>query len=182
MLTRLIYRIENRTIGGITLNSSQLKATIAEHIMMHYKSLYRLAFSYVQTEEDAMDVVQESACKALEAYQKIQSQSYIKTWLYRIVINTSIDTLRKRKKETIGIEDYMLDQTLTDPNNAYTDLELMDLFHLLNEKDRTVMILRFFEDMKLDDISAITMESVNTVKTRLYRALKLLKIQYEEQE
>lgn len=150
--------------------------------MMHYESLYRLAFSYVQTEADAMDVVQESACKALEAYKKIQSEDYIKTWLYRIVINTSIDTLRKRKKESVGIENYMLDETIAISEDAYTNLELMDLFNLLNEKDRTVVILRFFEDMKLDDISTITSESVNTVKTRLYRALKLLKIQYEQQE
>lgn len=149
---------------------------------MHYESLYRLAFSYVQTEADAMDVVQESACKALEAYKKIQSKDYIKTWLYRIVINTSIDTLRKRKKESVGIENYMLDETIAISEDAYTNLELMDLFNLLNEKDRTVVILRFFEDMKLDDISTITSESVNTVKTRLYRALKLLKIQYEKQE
>lgn len=164
------------------MSSSHIKATIAEHIMMHYESLYRLAFSYVQTEADAMDVVQESACKALEAYKKIQSEDYIKTWLYRIVINTSIDTLRKRKKESVGIENYMLDETIAISEDAYTNLELMDLFNLLNEKDRTVVILRFFEDMKLDDISTITSESVNTVKTRLYRALKLLKIQYEQQE
>lgn len=164
------------------MSSSHIKATIAEHIMMYYESLYRLAFSYVQTEADAMDVVQESACKALEAYKKIQSEGYIKTWLYRIVINTSIDTLRKRKKESVGIENYMLDQTIAISEDAYTNLELMDLFNLLNEKDRTVVILRFFEDMKLDDISTITSESVNTVKTRLYRALKLLKIQYEKQE
>ena len=60
-----------------------------------------------------------------------------------------------------------------------SELEVADLLKVLEEKDRTVIILRFFEDMKLEDIAKVMEENINTVKSRLYRALKKLRVNLE---
>ena len=67
-------------------------------LLEHYEEFYRLAYGYVKTEQDALDVVQESAYKAIRDCGKIQNPEYLKTWICRIVINTSVDLLRKKKK------------------------------------------------------------------------------------
>ena len=74
-------------------------------ILDEYESLYRMAYTYVRNESDAMDIVQESAYKAITKCQTVKPR-YLKTWIYRITINTAIDLIRKNKKEVIGIEDY----------------------------------------------------------------------------
>lgn len=66
--------------------------------------------------------------------------------------------------------------------DQYRDLDLMEVLKQLDPKDRTIIVLRYFEDMKIEDVAKATGDNVNTVKTRLYRALKRLKIDLEPGE
>lgn len=150
---------------------------ITQQFLEEYEKFYRLAYSYVKNEDDAMDIVQESVCKALTAKRTLHTEQYLQAWCYRIVINTAIDVLRKKKKESIGVEEYLLSEKGQNDRN-YENVEVMELLAKLKEKDRVVLILRYFEDMKLEDIAQVTGEKVSTIKSRLYRALKQLKIQY----
>lgn len=148
-----------------------------QQFLEQYEKFYRLAYSYVKNADDAMDIVQESVCKALAAKRSLHSEQYLQTWCCRIVINTAIDLLRKKKKESIGVEEYLLSENGKDDTN-YENVEVMEMLEKLREKDRVVLILRYFEDMKLEDIALVTGEKVSTIKSRLYRALKQLKIHY----
>lgn len=148
---------------------------IIQQFLQEYQFFYRLAYSYTRNEDDAMDIVQESVCKALSAKKHLDSEQYLKTWCCRIVINTAVDLLRKRKKEQIGVEEFLLSEQGEKDTN-YENIEIMEMLAMLKEKDRVILILRYFEDMKLEDIAQITSENVNTIKSRLYRALKQLKI------
>ena len=147
----------------------------AERLLLdNYDKYYRLAFSYMKNEEDALDVVQESAYKVMKGCRNVKQPEYLGSWIYRIVINTSLDFLRKQKHETateempdIGVEDY------------YQDWDLRDILNRLSEQERTIIILRYFEEEKLEDIARIVGENINTVKTRLYRTLKKMKIELE---
>lgn len=159
------------------MNGQIMNELIGQQIMEHYESLYRLAYSYVKQEQDAMDIVQESAYKALKSHGSVREPEYIKTWLYRIVVNTAIDFLRKRQKETIGIEDY---QPFTE--DSYGDSDLLEALKILEPKERTVLILRYFEDRKLTEIAEILNENLNTVKSMLYRSLKKLKLELSAEE
>ena len=141
-------------------------------LLNNYESYYRLAYSYVRNQEDAMDIVQESAYRAIKNSSSVRQAEYAATWVYRVVINTALDFIRKNRKETVGIED--VDSAHED---RYMDFDVWDSLEKLDEKDRTIIILRYFEDRKLEDIARIINENVNTVKTRLYRALKKLKIE-----
>lgn len=142
-----------------------------------YERFYRLAYSYVQNREDALDVVQESACKAIRDCGQVKNTDFLSTWIYRIVINTSLDLLRKNKKEIPAEE--MPEIPWED---KYQELDLKTALKHLDEKSRTIVMLRYFEDMKLENISRVVDENLNTVKARLYRALKKLRITMEPEE
>lgn len=56
--------------------------------------------------------------------------------------------------------------------DQYRDLELRTVLNQLDDKSRTIILLRYFEDLKLEDIADIVGDNLNTVKARLYRSLK----------
>lgn len=150
------------------------EAAIEQLLLDNYETYYRLAYSYVRQEQDALDIVQESAYKAIKDCQKVKNPQYLSTWLYRIVINTALDLIRKRKKEELS--DTMPEAVWED---RYGDVDLKYMLEQLDEKSRTVVILRYFEDMKLEEIAKILDENLNTVKARLYRTLKKLRLDLE---
>ncbi|WP_367566100.1 RNA polymerase sigma factor [Lacrimispora sp.] len=147
----------------------------AERILLkNYESYYRLAYSYVKNEQDALDIVQESAYRIIKECKKLREEAYLSTWIYRIVINASIDFLRKQKGERVS-----LDQVEIPHEDRYKEDDYLELLSSLEEKDRAIVILKYVEEWKMDEIAEILEMNVNTVKARLYRALKKLKIVLE---
>lgn len=149
-------------------------AVISEILTTEYAMFYRIAFSYVRSEADALDIVQESAYKAIYHANKLKQSEYAKTWICRIVINEAVSFLRKRKKEQA---EPMLADIPVKETEDMTDLR--KALEKLPAEEKTVIILRFFEDMKLEEIALVCKESVSTVKSRLYRTLKKLKLDLE---
>ena len=147
------------------------EALIEQQFIADYKKLYRLAYSYVHNENDALDIVQESAYKAIKNSSSLQQVQYAGTWIYRIVINESIQFLRKQKQQTVPL--YEVDGEAED---TYTDLDLRRALEQLEPLDKTVVVLRFFEGLQLNQIAQMIDENLNTVKSRLYRSLKKLKL------
>ena len=158
---------------------TRMESEVERILLDDYQKYYRLAYSYVGNEADALDIVQESAYKAIKDCRKVREPDYIGTWIHRIVINTALDFLRKQKKESPGMADEEMEISYVD---QYRDMDLMDVLKQLEEKDRTIIVLRYFEDMRLEDVARATGDNLNTVKTRLYRALKRLRIELEPDE
>ena len=140
-----------------------------------YERFYRLAYSYVHNEADALDIVQESACKAITQCKNLKDTEKLLPWLCRIVVNTSLDLLRSQVKEQPAEE---LPETATE--DKYEEFDLKEALNRLEPENRTIVILRYFEDMKLEDIALVVGENLNTVKARLYRSLKKLRIQLDD--
>lgn len=67
---------------------------LVTYIVENQDKFYRLAFSYAHNQEDALDIVQNAVCKALENYQNLNNQRAIRTWMYRIVVNESLQLLK----------------------------------------------------------------------------------------
>ncbi|MFK3937125.1 sigma-70 family RNA polymerase sigma factor [Alkalihalobacillus sp. NPDC078783] len=137
--------------------------------------LYKMAFIYMKNEEDALEVVQETAYRSFKTVSNLKEPKYFKTWLLRIAINASVDLLRKKKIE-VQMEDHMKDHLSTDINeNIDLQMTLKDLLDHLNDSEKSVVILRFYQDLTLSEISNVLDLSVGTVKTILYRALEKLR-------
>lgn len=145
---------------------------VEEQILSSYEELYRIAYTYVRNENDALDIVQESVYKAMKSADSIKDKTYIKTWLCRIVMNTAVDFIRKNKKE-IAAEILFEEGT----EDQYQDFDTIEALNILEEREKAVIILRYFEDRKIDEVAAVLNENVNTVKSILYRSLKKLKVE-----
>ena len=158
-----------------TMTPTTVEQLIAECLQLHYPVFYRLAYSYVRNEQDAMDLVQESVYKAMKHCHELREPQYVRTWLYQIVRNESISFLRKNKYASVPL-------VLADgeQEDHYPDVDLQLAIKQLTCGERMVVILRFFEGLSFQQMAERLQENINTIKSRLYRALQKLRIFIEE--
>ena len=147
-----------------------MQELIEQELLSHYASMYRLAYTYVKNEADAMDIVQESAYLAIKNASTVRNPDYIRTWIFRIVIKTALS------QHEISAEK-IVEQGESD---QYTDFDTIEALNVLNSKERAVIILRYFEDCRLQDIADAMKENLSTVKSILYRSLKKLRVELTE--
>lgn len=138
---------------------------------------YRLAYSYLQNREDALDAVQTAACRALERRGSLQDAAALGGWFTRILVNACMDLLRQRKRVMLVPEEALDSGSYEDP--LPEDGVLSHRVNALPPEVQTVVKLRFYEDMTLREISGVTGWNLNTVKSRLYAGLKKLRISLE---
>ncbi len=158
----------------------KMQSKVEEEVLNSYEMMYRIAFSYVHNPDDAMDIVQESAYKAIYNAGQVKNEKYIKTWICKIVIHASVDFMKKNQKEIPVEQLYEMDEPSV--QDTYQDFDTMQALDSLEEREKAVVILRYFEDRKLEDIAIILDENINTIKSILYRSLKKLKIEIQKGE
>ena len=147
------------------------KGELIRNILLeNYESYYRLAFSYVHQEADAMDIVQEGAYKAMLKADTLKNEKFAGTWVYRIIINEAKEYLRKNKRDYVE-----LDENLASVQEYYRDMDLEKALDKLQESEKALIILRYYEDKQLGEIAEIFQENLNTIKSRLYRTLEKLR-------
>ena len=134
----------------------------------------------VLVHEDADDLVQNVFLKAWSALDNFKQQAKLSTWLYRIAINEALDFLRKQKNATSlqGTSDHTLaNQLLADDyfDGDATQARLLEAIAELPEVQRTVFNLRYFDDMKYEEISVILSTSVGALKASYHLAVKKLR-------
>lgn len=147
------------------------EAVINELLLKNYEKYYRIAYGYVHNETDALDIVQESAYKAIYHSHKLKKTEFADTWICRIVINEAMEFFRKAGRDYVGT-----DISDTGEEERYADIDLERAIDRLSPEEKKVVLLRYFEDMSLNQVAEIVGENLNTVKSRLYRALNKLKI------
>ncbi|MFV0517461.1 MAG: RNA polymerase sigma factor [Aminipila sp.] len=158
---------------------NELYAALINFIEENQKSIYRLAYSYVKSQDTALDMVQESIFKAIKSYEKIENIDSVKSWFYRILVNTCLDELRRSKRMITTSPEDIPEEVDDGLNQKAEYMVLHNALESLDTKTKTVIVLRYFEDMKISDISNILEENINSVKSRLYRGLKMLKLEME---
>lgn len=148
---------------------SKKVAFIEKHILKEYNNYYRFTCAYVKNKDDAMDIVQEAFYKAIKNVNSLKNLDYIKTWIYRIIINECKNFFSKNK---IHFED--IDDVNIPVLDTYKDIDFDAMLNILNEEERLIIVLRYFEDFKLSDISSMLSINESTIKSKLYRGLKKL--------
>lgn len=168
-------------VGELSVMTRSEKYKLVEDfIIENRESHYRLAYSYVRNKENALDIIQDAIEKALKSIDRLTEIRYLKTWFYRIIVNTAIDFIRKHKKMTF-MDDDLLSYHLPNVEDELEDIDLQEAINHLPLPYKSIIILRFFEDLQIDEISKITGLNINTVKTRLYAALKKLRLEIGEE-
>lgn len=161
-------------------------------LLNKYKnSLMFTVLKMVNNRDDAEDITMQAFTKAFKSLETYNDQYAFSTWLFKIASNTSIDFLRKKRLKTTSLDRKMnkdedsssefsqniLDPEL-DPEEKYVlkqrNLLMKEVVESMNPKYRALIELRFYKELKYDEIAEILDIPVGTVKVRLYRAKTLL--------
>ena len=153
---------------------------LTDYLVSDQARFYWLAYSYLKDREEALDAVQTAVCRALERQRSLRDPEAIRTWFYHILVNVCMDRLRQRKRVTLVPPEALDAGSYEDPLPA--DGTLAQRVDALPPEVATIIRLRFYEDLSLREISAVTGCNLNTVKTRLYTGLKKLRITMEGEE
>ncbi len=159
---------------------SDIYEKLIAYILANQNSFYRFAFSYVKNQDDALDAVQNAVCKSLEKYTSIKYEDAMKTWFYKILVNECLSLLRNRTK-TVPVEDNPILEQPYEEKAYETDTYLSSKLNILEDDTAAIIRLRFFEELSLNEIAGIMKMNLSTVKSKLYRGLKSLKITLEEE-
>lgn len=154
-------------IEAITGNEEML----FELILEIKDSLYKIAYSYLKNEEDALEAIQETSYRAFLNIKKLKKPEFFKTWITRILINYCCDELKRKKK--IYPLDRSKDVGCYIEDNSES-IVLKNYIHTLGDIYKEVIILKYFEEYTIKEISYLLKIPEGTIKTRLSRGLSKL--------
>jgi RNA polymerase sigma factor (sigma-70 family) len=159
-------------------------------LMDRYKdSIYYMVLKMVHNRDDADDLTVEAFGKAFSNIHKYSPEFAFSTWLFKIAINNCIDFIRKKRLETLSIDDEGKDEnshsfsdsiraSTLDPEERYIKEQraklMRDVTEKINPKYRQLIELRFFKEYSYDEIATELDLPLGTVKAQLFRAKELL--------
>ena len=149
-----------------------------EYINGNKEKLYKISYVYLKNKDDAMDVIHESIVKAYRKLDNIKDLNNIDKWFIRLLINTSIDYIRKNSK-MILMEDKDMEVLINNSKEQEDGFNL--LIENLNEELRLIIILKYFHGYKISEISEILNLKESQVKNKIHKALNLLRKEIEEE-
>ncbi|NLY80568.1 MAG: sigma-70 family RNA polymerase sigma factor [Lysinibacillus sp.] len=134
--------------------------------------LFKMALLYMKNEDDALDVVQETVMKAFIHINTLKEEKYFSTWVTRILINTALETIRK-KQNIVPINNQIIETEIT--NQHEERIDLAGAIRQLDEKYKTVILLRYYKDLTVPEIAELLECPQGTVKSNLHRGMIELK-------
>lgn len=148
-------------------------------VIRHYSEpLYRQIRRLVQSHDDANDVLQNTFMKAWQSIENFRGDAKLSTWLYKVAINESLTFLEKeRKRLNISIDDeesHLVNLIEADKNvdGDALALKLREAIATLPEKQRIVFNMRYYDEMKYEQMSEILGTSEGSLKASYHLAVK----------
>lgn len=182
-------RCKTKMKGGIAMNIGRLvkkaqKGNDKAYLELFQKyeaDIYRMAYVYVKNKNDALDVVQEVAYQSFKNISTLNKAEYFKTWLMKITINCALNVINKNKKVVQLIPQFEV-HTGEEVEDIAISLSLRELMDTLHEDEKSVILLKYYNDRTLKEISDILEIPLGTAKSILYRALNKLRQNLKEVE
>jgi RNA polymerase sigma-70 factor, ECF subfamily len=182
-----------RRLDNELIRASQRGETdaFAELVKLYHARAYWVSYGLLGDEEDARDVVQDAFIRVLGALERFDFSQSFYTWLYRIVVNLSIDRLRRRgKARSVALDDVAEPAAEVEKENVPSDRmesgetkkEVHAVLETLPEKYRTVMVLREINGLSCKEIAKIVHCTHATVRWRLHVARKYFKDAWERRD
>ena len=147
-------------------------------VKQYGEQLYWQIRRFILSHDDANDVLQNTFIKAWQGIGSFHGDSKLLTWLSRIAINESLDFLRRQKNivtmstddEELGVANMLMADDYFDGDE--TEAQLQEAIAMLPEVERTVFLLRYYDDMKYSDISNMLGTSEGALKASYHIAVK----------
>lgn len=167
--------------GSVALRGRQVDgraAAFADLTERHLDASYRLAALLLGNVADAEDATHDAAVLAWQRWPSLHDPERFGAWFQRILVNVCRDRMRRRRLRRIVPE--AEDRRSVDPFEGHAErTALCEALDQLTPEHRTVIILRFFADLTVDEIADRTGERGGTVKSRLHYALSELRAAYD---
>lgn len=149
------------------------KEDFCREIKRHEGAMYALAHTIVKNDSDACEIISEAIYRAYAALDSLKDDKAFKSWILSIVHNVAVEYIRKNTKviplEEVNLVDDKSEESLN------TKLTIRNAVDSLSQSYRTVVVLYYYEDLSISQISKITGKTTVTVKQQLSRGRKQLR-------
>ncbi|PHV70408.1 RNA polymerase subunit sigma-70 [Sporanaerobium hydrogeniformans] len=156
-----------------------METELIHYILTHKELHYRLAYSYTRNKEDALDIVQDSIVKAIHYQNTLKSKEALHPWFCRILINTA-KTFLKKQKHFIPLDEVSPEKLPSHSEKPTYNLLLEEALNHLSYNEKTIIFLRYIEDLELREIAKLLHQNLSTVKSTLYRTQRKLQLLLEK--
>jgi RNA polymerase sigma-70 factor (ECF subfamily) len=161
------------------MTSTRAEALIEEAYNTYADPIFRHCYFRLLDREKAKELMQETFIKTFEYAKKGQPIDNIRALLYRIANNLVVDYVRKNKEASLDhLMEAGFDPTGADDNSVKARLEeerIRETLHKLDPNDRELIVMRYIDDLKPQEIADMMGLTANVVSVRIHRALKELK-------
>lgn len=158
------------------MEKRDLEKEFEEKYRIYGKMLYKIAFLYVGNPSDAEDVLHDVFIKYLETQKRFKDETHEKAWFVRVTQNKCLDRLKRSERKNVSL----LSVEETAYEGSENPNEVLKTVLALPEKYKSCVILYYYNDMSVKEISSTLRIGVSAVKMRLERARKLLKLELED--
>ena len=146
------------------------KKSYCEYVSKYKKDLYIMANAILNHETDAEDAVSNAILKGYEKIGQLRSLQKFRPWMLTITKNEAL----KIKKKRLGLSGNETVEAMLSPARDHYD-ELWDILQKMKEEYRLVVVLFYYEELSLKEISTVLNIPVGTVKSRLSRGKEIIK-------
>lgn len=149
-------------------------------VRRHQRHVYQICYRFMHNHEDAADLAQDTFVRAHRGLARFNGNAALKTWLYRIAVNTCLNRLERKRPvmEPIDAEP-RIDTRVEHPDAALARAEdaarVRNAIRRLPPKQRAALILRMYRELPHDEIAGILGSSVGAVKANVFHALANLR-------
>ena len=167
-------------------DASTKEAAFTRLVREYQEPLYWQIRRMVVIHDDADDVLQNTFIKAWSAIDSFRQESRLQTWLFRIAINESLNHLSKKKQvlsldqTEIGIADTLASDSYFDGDEVQKQFQTA--INSLPEKQRLVFNLKYFDEMKYEDMSDMLGTSIGALKASYHHAVRKISAFFEDND
>ena len=159
--------------------------TTAYEVLFHryHSRLVKVCYRYLSSLEEAEESVNDTMLSVFNSLKSFEQRSSFKTWIYRIAYNQSLNRLRKKRLDQVGIEeaDYVaVEEIQYDPFNK--NERINQWLSTLSLEDKSIVVFRIAGDLEFSEIADIVDQKLSTVKMRYKRALEKMALSASAEE
>jgi len=164
----------------VAATADQREESFLSLIQEHKSMVYSLAWNSFQDAALAEEIAQEVFLELHKNLDRLDGPNHIKNWIRKVTVNRCIDQSRRRKlRPSLGLDDVPEPAVPEPDSDPLLEVRLRRMVASLPDKLRSVVVLRYQEDLSLEEIGAVLGLPAQTVKSRLHRSLEMLRAKLE---